>query len=30
MKKARLKTKEANILRDKLKQTTDLEEKHFN
>lgn len=29
MKKARLKTKEANILRDKLKQITDLEEKHF-
>jgi len=29
MKKARLKTKEANILRDKLKQITDLGEKHF-
>lgn len=29
MKKARLKTKEANILRDKLKQITELEEKHF-
>lgn len=29
MKKAILKTKEANILRDKLKQTTELEEKHF-
>lgn len=29
MKKARLKTKEANLLRDKLKQITELEEKHF-
>ena len=29
MKKARLKTKEANILRDKLNQISELEEKHF-
>ena len=29
MKKAKLKTKEANILRDKLNQISELEEKHF-